>query len=79
MPIVTVSSKGQITLPASSRRALGIKARARVLIEVTDNAIVVRPVPDFFELKGFLGKGLPPEEERRRMAEGVARHVLEEE
>ena len=79
MPVVTVSSKGQITLPASSRRALGIKARGRVLIELSDDAIVVRPVPDLFELKGFLGKGVPAEEERGRMAEGVARHVLEEE
>jgi AbrB family looped-hinge helix DNA binding protein len=79
MPIATVSSKGQITLPAQARRALGIKTHDRVLILVQNDAIMVRPAPDFFELAGFLGKGLPPDEERRLMAEGVARHVLENE
>jgi AbrB family looped-hinge helix DNA binding protein len=74
MPFATVSSKGQITLPAASRRRLGIKARDRVAIEVVDDAIVIRPVPDFFDLEGFLGKALPAEEERRRMADGVAEH-----
>ena len=79
MSIATVSSKGQITIPARARRALGIKANSRVILEVTKDSLVVRAAPDFFELEGFLGRGLPPDEERRRMAEGVARHVLEQE
>lgn len=79
MPMATVSSKGQITIPVLARHTLGISAGSRVLLELTKDALVVRPVPDFFELEGFLGEGLPPEEERRLMAEGVARHVLEEE
>ncbi len=73
MPVAKVSSKGQITLPASCRRELGIKPLDRVLVETEDDKIVVRPVPDFFELGGFLGKALAPEEERKRMMKGVAR------
>jgi len=76
MPTATVSAKGQITLPVSSRRALGIKPHDRVTIEVRRDEIVVKPVPDFFELRGFLGKGGTPEEEREAMLKAVSRHVL---
>jgi len=76
MPIATVSTKGQITLPIASRRALGIKPHDRVTIEVRQAEIVVKPVPDFFELKGFLGKGATPEEEREAMLKAVSDHVL---
>jgi AbrB family looped-hinge helix DNA binding protein len=79
MPFATVSSKGQITLPAAARKSLGIKTHGRVFIQTLDDAIVVRAAPDFFALKGFLGRSVPPEEARRRMAEGVARHVMEKE
>ncbi len=79
MPIATVSAKGQITIPARARRALGISAHSRVIVELTPKALIVWAAPDFFELEGFLEGGPPPEEERRVMEEAVARHVLEEE
>lgn len=75
MPIATVSSKGQITLPVESRRALGIQSQDRVLVDITDDAIVVRKVPDFLELDGFLGRALPDEEEQERMVNGIAERV----
>ena len=76
MPISTLSTKGQITLPVSFRRKLGMKPHDRVVIELEEKAILVKPAPDFFALKGFLGKGLPRKEEERRMLKGVAAHVL---
>ena len=66
MAVARVSSKGQITLPAEARRAVGINPHDRVLIEVKNQEIVVKPVEDFFELEGFLGKALPRREERKR-------------
>ncbi len=41
----TLSSKGQIVLPAPMRRLLGLKARSKVLIEERDGGIFIRPVP----------------------------------
>jgi AbrB family looped-hinge helix DNA binding protein len=76
MRFATVSSKGQITLPAASRKVLGIKVRDRVRIELKDGAIMVRPAGNFFELKGFVRKRLPKGEERRLMMAHVAKHVL---
>jgi AbrB family looped-hinge helix DNA binding protein len=36
MSIATISSKGQITLPAQARKALGIRAHDRIRIRVAD-------------------------------------------
>ncbi|MCX7015749.1 MAG: AbrB/MazE/SpoVT family DNA-binding domain-containing protein [Candidatus Sumerlaeota bacterium] len=76
MPVATISTKGQVTLPARMRKELGIKAHDRVMVESTKNGILIRQVPSIFELEGFLGKGLSPDEERRLMMKGVADHVL---
>ncbi len=40
-------------------------------IEARGDAIVVRKAPDLMALKGFLGKRLPPAEERRKMIDEV--------
>jgi AbrB family looped-hinge helix DNA binding protein len=73
MTIATLSSKGQITLPAAARRSLGLGAGSRVAIETRGEEIVVRRARDFFALQGFLGRALPREEERGAMAKAVAR------
>jgi AbrB family looped-hinge helix DNA binding protein len=40
----TLSSKGQIVLPAPMRRVLGLKAKSRVSIEERDGGIFIQPV-----------------------------------
>jgi AbrB family looped-hinge helix DNA binding protein len=40
----TLSSKGQIVLPAPMRRLLGLKPKSKVLIEERDGGIFIRPV-----------------------------------
>ncbi len=72
MPISTISSKGQVTLPAGLRKRLGMAPNDKVILEVVHDALVIRKAPDFFEWEGFLGKALPREEERRRMAQHAA-------
>ncbi len=75
MPVSTISVKGQITLPASFRRKLGIKPHDRVLVELAGDVIVVKPAFDLFELKGFLGKALSVKEERKRMRQAASAHA----
>ena len=77
MPISTISTKGQITLPARIRKQLGIKPRDRVAIDVVEDAIVIKRAVNIFELRGFLGKALPADEERKRMQKAGARHVTD--
>ncbi len=75
MPVSTVSSKGQITLPAQVRKKLRIGPNDRVTIDAVDDTIVIRRAPDLFALKGFLGKSIPERLEREQMRKAVAVHV----
>ena len=72
MAISTISTKGQITLPAEMRRKLGVKPHDRVVLEVEDDAILIRKAHDFFELEGFLGQAKSAEEERAAMKKAAA-------
>jgi len=76
MMVATVSSKGQITLPAAARREAGINLHDRVFVEARNGEIIVRPVPDLMKFKGFAGKAFPREVEREAMARAVADHVI---
>ena len=75
MPVSTISSKGQITLPAQVRRQLKIMPNDRLVIEVRDDTIVITRAPDLFDFKGFLGKAIPEGHERERMRRAAAAHV----
>ena len=59
MAVSRISSKGQITLPAAARRAVGIRVGDRVQVRVSNGEIVVTPLADFLELEAFLGKAIP--------------------
>lgn len=67
MSLATLSSKGQITLPAEARRALGLSAGDRLSVRVDGGVIVVAPVVDFLALQGVLGPALAPEVEDAAM------------
>ncbi|MGQ9532081.1 MAG: AbrB/MazE/SpoVT family DNA-binding domain-containing protein [Desulfotomaculales bacterium] len=45
MQKVTVSEKGQISIPVSLRRRYGLKKGDRLVVEDADGAIVLRPLP----------------------------------
>ncbi len=75
MGLATVSSKGQITLPAKIRSKLGIRSKDKVQFFVRDNEIIVRPLKSFRELRGSIApkKG----DQRKILRDTVARHVME--
>jgi len=77
MATSTISSKGQITLPARMRRQLKLKPQDAVTIETVGDAIVIKRATNFFELKGFLGKALPADVENQRTLSAVSSHTRE--
>ena len=79
MTIATLSSKGQITLPAAARRALGLRPGDRVIVEERKEEIVIRRARDFFALAGFLGRALPRERERDALRGAAGRRCAKEE
>ena len=54
--IVTVSSKGQIVIPAPIRKKLNIQKGAKLIVSVEDNKIVLESVEDLIRQ----GRGLLP-------------------
>lgn len=52
--IVTITSQGQITVPAAFRRLLGIDQYRKASVRTEDNKIVIEPVPDLISLAGSL-------------------------
>lgn len=74
MSLATVSSKGQITLPAKVRLKLGIRSRDKVQFFVRENEIVIKPLRSFRQLRGSVSpkKG----DQRKAMRDAVAQHVM---
>lgn len=63
---VTVTSKGQVTIPADIRRELGIAEGMKLVVVREGNALKMIPVPKLSELAGVdeeLFKGRKPSEE----------------
>ena len=53
----TVSSKGQVTLPAAMRAKLGIAVGSRIQFELRDKELVVRPEVPMSAYRGMLKIG----------------------
>lgn len=54
--ILTITAKGQITIPKETREALGLRAGDQLVLSVIGNEVVVTPKNiDLRELAGLLG------------------------
>ena len=81
MPIATLTSKGQITLPISVRNALGLSVGAQVDFVPVDGSFILVPVrSDVSSLKGrFAGRVKKPvsvEAMNEAIAAGAVSRVL---
>jgi len=66
MTEVTVTRKGQITIPADLRRKFKIEEGSKVKVVEEEGKIVVRRLPSIFDLAGS-GSGKGYVEELKRM------------
>ena len=62
-----VSSRGQITLPATMRKRVGIREGGAVVIEDRDDEIVLKPAA-IFEIEMYSDKQIAEWEEADRMS-----------
>lgn len=51
---VSITSQGQISIPAKLRRKLGLHKKQQAIISERNGELVVKPVVDFLELGGSL-------------------------
>jgi AbrB family looped-hinge helix DNA binding protein len=75
--IITVSSKGQITIPSTLRKKYGIKAGDRVFAETRDNGFLIKKPLDIFELQGFLSGVHIPDDEEDLLTPEMGRQIME--
>src|SRR5207302_9433968 len=79
MPHSTLTSKGQTTIPREIRRLLGLRENDRILHEVEDGKVAIKPAPSVHELYAVFKsrirrKGGPPTEAHMRAA--VTRDIV---
>lgn len=82
MDIATITSKGQITLPARMREKLRLRPGSKVVFEEQPNGdfLVRRKTVDIADLKGILpkpAKALTIDEMKEAAAQGVAEARLD--
>jgi AbrB family looped-hinge helix DNA binding protein len=75
--MITVSTKGQITIPAALRERYGIKAGDRVFAEACENGFLIKKPLDIFELQGFLSGTHIPDDEEDLLTSEMGRHIME--
>lgn len=73
MAYSTLTSKGQTTIPREIRKLLGLKENDRILYEVVNGEVAIKPAPSVHELYGIFKpyirrKGPPPTKAQMRAA-----------
>ena len=56
MPIVTLSDKGQITLPAALRKKLRLRPRTQIDVSEINGVVTLKPVRDIMDLAGIFAE-----------------------
>lgn len=65
---VTITSQGQISIPASLRKRFGFDKQKKAIIEADRDKIIVKPIPDILKLRGvFKTKKKIPYRKLRRL------------
>lgn len=73
--VVSLSQKGQVTVPKAVRDALGLKPSDRVTFEVQDGVAIMRPVrSSIFDYFGSVKPRRRPED-FKKMREEVSRQI----
>lgn len=52
--VVSITSQGQITIPASFRRLLGLNQYPKAIVSTDNDQLIVKPIPNFLSLAGTL-------------------------
>lgn len=76
--LITMSNKGQITIPIQIREKFGKNVKSKLFCSYENDMIIIKKTKkSLLDYEGFLGRTLPDEEETA--AVGLAKHVLGEE
>ncbi len=71
--VVSITSQGQISIPAALRRRLGLDKYRKAYVKEEAGKIVVEPVEDIFSLHGSLASYVQEEKVDQEAEEGAFR------
>ena len=57
---VSITSQGQISIPAEVRRKLNLGKKKKATVSVVAGKLIVEPIVDLLDLKGSLKTNKPP-------------------
>lgn len=69
----TITSQGQITIPAVIRRLLRMEETRKVALRADGNEVIIRPLRDILEFRGIFAS-----KKRRRFSRVAERRAFEE-
>jgi len=52
--IVSITSQGQITIPALIRHQLGLDKYKKAIVNIEGSKVVIKPIPNIMDLAGIL-------------------------
>jgi AbrB family looped-hinge helix DNA binding protein len=77
--LITVSSKGQITIPLFFREKYGIQAGDKLFPEPREDGFFIKKPKDIFALEGFLSGVHIPDDEEELLTPETGRKIMERE
>lgn len=57
---VSITSQGQISIPAQIRRQLGLSKTSKAIVSVENDKVMIEPVKDFLAMRGSLKTNKKP-------------------
>ena len=76
---MTVSTKGQVTIPLSLREKYGIRAGDKLFPEPHETGFFIKKPKDIFALEGFLSGAHIPDDEEELLTPEIGRQIMERE
>ena len=74
---MTVSTKGQITIPLFLRKKYGIQAGDKLFTEPHEAGFFIKKPKDIFALEGFLSGARIPDNEEELLTPEMGRRIME--
>ena len=75
---VSITSQGQISIPAQIRRELGLSKSSKAIVSVENGKMMVEPVKDFLELAGSLKHARKSKVPFRKMREAFEQYLADQ-
>jgi AbrB family looped-hinge helix DNA binding protein len=75
--IMTVSAKGQVTIPVNVRLKFGIMPGDKIIGELRESGFILRKPLDFFELEGCIPGSRLPDDEEDLLTPKIGREIME--